>query len=84
MRSFLGHMSLNWQFIVDVSEERTASVLKIKCCFTYFEGVCVLCWLLRHAVAHVVEVLHYKTEIAGSIPEGVLPAALLNWSRLSL
>ena len=35
--------------------------------------VCV-CWLWRHAVAQVVEVLRYKPEVAGSIPDRVLPA----------
>jgi len=32
----------------------------------------VVCWLLRHALAQVVEVLHYKAEVTGSIPCGVL------------
>jgi hypothetical protein len=46
--------------------------------------VCVLCWLLRHTVAQVLEVLRYKPEVTGSIPDGALPAALWHWSRLSL
>jgi hypothetical protein len=35
-------------------------------------------------VAQVVEVLRYKPEVAGFIPDGVLPAAVRQWIRLSL
>jgi hypothetical protein len=46
--------------------------------------VCSVLFIMRHAVAQVVEVLRYKPEVAGSIPDGVLPDALWHWSRLSL
>jgi len=40
----ISNLRVNWQFIIDVSEERTASVLKnqIQCCFMYFVCVCTV------------------------------------------
>ena len=46
--------------------------------------VCSVLVIMRQALAQVVEVLHYKTEVTGSIPCGVLPAALWHRSRLNL
>ena len=46
--------------------------------------MCVLVSILTDAVARVVEVLRYKPEVAGLIPDGVLSASLWHWSRLSL
>jgi hypothetical protein len=69
------------------------------CCFMYLVCVCVcvcvraracvrvcsvLVIILRHTVAQVVEELRYKPEVGVSIPDGVRPAALGHWSRLSL
>ena len=77
----ISNLRVNWQFIIDVSEERTASVLKIRYSVVLcILCVCVLCWFLRHVVAQVVEVLCYKPEVACSIPDVVLPAALWHWS----
>jgi hypothetical protein len=44
----------------------------------------VLVIVFRLAVAQLVEILRYKPEVAGYIPEGVLPAALWPWGRTSL
>ena len=52
-----------------------------------YGGVCVcgvLVIIVRYAVAQVIEVLRYKPEVTGSIPCGVLPAALWHCSRLNL
>jgi hypothetical protein len=43
---------------------------------------------MGHAVAQLLEALHYSWKVAGSIPDGVneliLPAALCLWGRISL
>jgi hypothetical protein len=56
--------TLNWQFIIDVSECAMIPSSKSDTVFFYVFG------------ALVVEELRYKLEVAGSIPDGVLPAAL--------
>ena len=74
-----------WQFMIDISESVLLPSSKSDTLLFYVFGVCsVLVTILRHAVAQVIEVLLYKPEFAGSISDGVLPAALWHWSRLSL
>ena len=47
-----------------------------RACACVCGGRAPLVIILRHALAQVVEVMHYKAEVTGSIPCGVLPAAL--------